>query len=378
MTTRRAASVLGRMLALTVAVFAILSWKGGQDQPLAIIAYVHGNGADVNGSAVKSLTHINFSFLRFKAKELVVGGSRDSMAIAKLVALKNKNPKLKILLSVGGWGGCEPCSEIFSTAQGRGAFAASAKRIIEQFGADGIDLDWEYPAIEGYPGHRFVPEDRHNFTLLVQALRDVLGSTKEITFAIGGFTECLMNSVEWDQVMPVVDKVNVMTYDLVNGFSTTTGHHTPLYSCPGQVESVDHAVRVLDSLGVPRQKIIIGAAFYARVWENVEPKNDGLFQQGKFKSYVGFKQLEDYFAAHSASKTFWDSTAQAPYAYDSTDRLFATYDDERSVALKTQYARDHGLGGIMFWELSGDRATGGLLDAIVQTAQAGPGPSGLR
>src|SRR5690349_22776137 len=72
----------------------------------------------------------------------------------------------------------------------------------------------------------------HNFTLLIQALRTTLGDKYEISFAAGGFTKFLTQSIEWNAVMPFVDRVNLMTYDLINGYSTVTGHHTPLYSTP--------------------------------------------------------------------------------------------------------------------------------------------------
>jgi GH18 family chitinase len=62
-----------------------------------------------------------------------------------------KKSFLKVILSLGGWGGCKTCSEVFSTEEGRKEFAQSAKDLCEKYKTDGIDLDWEYPAIEGYP-----------------------------------------------------------------------------------------------------------------------------------------------------------------------------------------------------------------------------------
>ncbi|WP_425476409.1 hypothetical protein [Paraflavitalea speifideaquila] len=44
--------------------------------------------------------------------------------------------------------------------------------------------------------------------------------------------------------------------------------------------------------------------------------------------------------------------------------MLATFDDSRSLALKTKYAIDKGLNGIMFWELTLDQPEDGLLDAI--------------
>ncbi|HTY57607.1 MAG TPA: glycosyl hydrolase family 18 protein, partial [Bacteroidota bacterium] len=224
--------------------------------------------------------------------------------------------------------------------------------------------DWEYPVVEGYPGHRHTPGDLHNFTLLVQELRRALGRKYELSFAAGGYADCILRSIEWPRVMPLVDRVNVMTYDLVNANSTVTGHLTPLFSSPDQKESADNAVRLLDSLGVAPEKIVIGAAFYARVWEGVRDSNNGLFQPGRFVRYVPYRDLGDYFGLNPGFRAFRDTVSGAPYSYSAARGLFATYDDPRSAALKTAYALKHHLGGIMFWEITGDLPLHGLLGSI--------------
>ncbi|MCR5887225.1 glycoside hydrolase family 18 protein [Hymenobacter sp. J193] len=335
---------------------------------VAIIAYYAGDSTSFRQYPTTKLTHIIYSFLHLKGSALAFDKPQDRATVKALVALKAKNPGLKIMLSLGGWGGCETCSSVFSTEKGRTDFALSVKEILSATRTDGIDLDWEYPAIVGMPGHRFTPEDRHNFTLLIQALRKTLGQQYEISFAAGGFTEALQKSIEWAQVMPLVNRVNLMSYDLVNGYSTTTGHHTPLYSTPTQVESVDRGVRFLDSVGVAPGKIAIGAAFYARIFSEVPAANHGLNQACKFKTTANYKQFGDSLSARHGFVTYWDSLAQAPFAYSKSRKEFASFDDKRSVQLKTQYVLNKKLGGIMFWELTGDQPQNGLLDAISQVA----------
>ena len=51
---------------------------------------------------------------------------------------------------------------------------------------------------------------------------------------------------------------------------------------------------------------------------------------------------------------FWDSKAMAPYLWSSNDRIFITYDNEVSIKYKTEYIREKGIGGIMFWEYTQD------------------------
>ncbi len=335
-----------------------------QNKPFNIIAYYSHGPEMVDSLPAEKLTHIIFSFCHLKGNKLAVDNSRDSVTIGKLVGLKQRNPNLKVLLSLGGWGGCKTCSDVFSTPKAIHEFSESVLALSKHFRTDGIDLDWEYPAIAGHPGHPFKTEDRQNFTTLVSDLRKTLGNKYEISFAAGGFQTFLDESIAWKEVMKMVDRVNLMSYDLVHGYSTVTGHHTPLFSTSAQKESAHNSIQYLKNIGVPAGKIVIGAAFYARVWEGVAPENNGLYQSGKFKMGINFKDFATKLSESNGYTHYWDDTAQAPYAYNASEKLFATFDDKRSITRKTQYVIDEGLDGIMFWELSHDTFNDGLLDAI--------------
>lgn len=361
------------LMFLSLFLFSFIKNTRKKEKPeLSVIAYYSGDRTEIDNYSVKKLTHIIYSFCHLKGNKLSVDNAGDSATIKKLVTLKKKNPGLKIFLSLGGWGGCEFCSPVFSTAAGRQEFARSVKDINDYFKTDGIDLDWEYPAIEGHPGHAYHANDKPNFTALVKALRNSLGEKHEISFAAGGFPKFLEQSIDWKEVMPLVNKVNLMSYDLVNGYSTVTGHHTPLYSTSSQRESADDAIRYLTSLGVPANKIVIGAAFYARTWENVENVNNGLYQSGKFKSFIAYNQFNKRLTAKEGFVFYRDTIAKAPYAYNAAKKTFATFDDYSSVQNKTQYAIDKGLNGIMFWELTLDKQSDGLLEAIDKVKKANP------
>lgn len=330
----------------------------------AVIAYYAGDGRDLDRYRWEKLTHVIFSFCHLSGDELAVSSARDSTAIRNLVALKGKYPHLKVLLSLGGWGGCETCSPVFSKAEGIARFARSVKALSETYATDGIDLDWEYPAIEGYPGHPYDPTDRVHFTQLVQALRKELGPDALVSFAAGGFRDYFDHSIDWGAVTPMVDYVNLMSYDMVGGYSTVTGHHTPLYANPRPEGSADFGVNYLVNLGVPAGKIILGAAFYGRVWGEVGPEQNGLYQTGVFKSFVPHHRFDSVLTAEKGFVFYRDTVAAAPYAYSAELHEFATFDDTVSLRAKTRYALENGLGGIMFWQLTDDRPDGSLLQAI--------------
>jgi len=332
--------------------------------PYKIIAYATGNAATIKQYPIDKLTHIIYSFLKIQNDTLTFRDSTQENTVRQLVALKQIYPQLKVMVSIGGWSGCSFCSDLFADTAHRQNFARTTAALFEQYNIDGLDLDWEYPAIEGYPGHKFDSSDKNNFTELIKALRRELGNDHLLSFAAGSFEKYLERSVDWDAVMPFVDFVNLMSYDLVGGYATVTGHHTPLQDyLPGQ-ESAAKAVNWLLDKKMPANKLIIGAAMYARVWENVPDSNHGLYQPGKFKRGVAFSDFTNYFSDTSGYKYYWDKKAKAPYQYSKAWQLFATFDDKRSIKAKTKFIRKQKLGGIMFWELAQDKKEDGLLNEI--------------
>ena len=334
-----------------------------------VIGYFAGRETMLDSFPIEKLTHLIFCFTHLKGNKIYVVNKKDTATLEKMVLLKKtKYPNLRIQISLGGWGGCYTCSEVFQTKKARKEFVASVKKLMNDFGIDGIDLDWEYPTIAGMPGHPYSQNDKNNFADLVKMLRKKLGKKKEISFAAGGFTHYINESIDWNKTMKYVNRVNLMSYDLVSGFATKTGHHTSLYSTPQQKQSMDNGVQLILSKKVNSLKIVVGAAFYGRVFEKVDSANNGLYQTGNFKNGASYRDFKKYFSTDSGFVYHWDSIAQAPFVYNSTKKLFATFDDSASINLKTKYAIEHNLNGIMFWQLADDAFfNNGLLDVIDET-----------
>jgi len=339
-----------------------ISCTNNSDIKPQVIAYYAGDEKSIDEFNLDGVDQIIYSFLHLKGNKLAVDNEVDSLTLLNVVNQKKKYPKLKVLVSLGGWGGCKTCSDAFSTEEGRVEFAISTANIIESFKADGIDLDWEYPGISGFPGHDYKPEDRENFTDLVVQLRKYMKEGDILSFAAGASTRFFENSVEWDKVMPLVDNVNLMTYDFYGSGSSKTGHHTALSSNEFQDRSAESSIEALINLGVNPKQIFIGGAFYIKTFKNVENINNGLNQNAEWnRSYnqMNFEDLKSNF------NFYWDSLANAPYAYDSINKIFATFDDHKSIKLKSQYALENNLGGIMFWQLMNDKKQNGLLKTMV-------------
>ncbi len=354
-------------LIFTVSIFSFY-FSVAQKNKIAVIAYYSGSPTMVDSFPIEKITHLIFSFGHLRGDSMFINNARDSSTIKKMVGFKKRNPTLKIMLSMGGWSACPDCSAVFADSAKRKIFAKSVKNLTDYFQTDGIDIDWEYPAVHGFPGHQFMPSDKQNFTRLMYELRQALGTKAEISFAAGGLKNHFDSCFEWKKVMQYCNRVNLMSYDLVSGYDTKSGHHTPLYATPEQNASVDYGVKYLEKLGVPANKIAIGAAFYARIFANTTDAGHGLYQPTKFFRGVSYRNFDSTFNKQNGYKKYWDNIAKAPYAYNASQKLFATYDDSASMHLKTKYAIDKHLNGIMFWQLGDDSFfKHGLLDVIDET-----------
>jgi chitinase len=329
-----------------------------------IIAYYSGKAKQINTYYDHQITEIIFSFSHLSGNRLTIDNKKDTLTIRALVALKKKNTRLKILLSLGGWGGCKTCSEVFSSDSGRMEFAESVLSLTNYFQTDGIDLDWEFPALAAYPEHPFNVEDKVNFTSLIKILRNRLGKSKEISVICAGVSPFLEGSLDLPDIVPYVDRINLMTYDLIGSKTHFSGHHTPLYSTSWQTASADHALQYLDSLKIPHKKICIGSAFYGREYLIINNQADGLNQPAVFQKFITMKDIRKEYTDKEGYITHWDSVAKAAYKYNDQNKIFITYDDERSVAAKVKYVKDKKLNGIFFWEMRLDLPKQGLMDVI--------------
>jgi chitinase len=307
---------------------------------------------------------LNYTF----SEEDSVDGTSDTPEMPlrgnfhQLQELKRLNPQIKIVMSLEG------PAELFAAAAqpaNRHAFVASCiQRFIKGKFADGIeapglfdgiDIDWEYPK----------EIDKLNFIALLGEFRRQLNTAAPnllLTVAMGD-NRATYRHLDMAAVSLYVDEVGIMNYDYSGPWSNRTGLIAPLYSSaedPEKGGDVDSTIRGYENAGVPTSKILLGIPFYAYSWNQVAQDNHGLFQLGEPSRidlpYNYIVSILDKFT------TYRDPKSMAPWLFDGT--TFWTYDDEISIGTKLKYAREHSLGGVMIWELSGDTTDGKLLKII--------------
>ncbi|KAI0442716.1 endochitinase [Xylaria telfairii] len=301
-------------------------------------------------------------------------GTNAYGCIKQLFKLKKTNRQLKVLLSIGGWTYSPGFAAAASSDATRQTFASSAVQLVKDWGFDGIDIDWEWPAND---------TDANNMVSLLSAIRKALDSYSAqyasnyhflLSVALPAGPDNY-NKMKLSQMNAAgVDQFNMLSYDYAGSWDTTAGHQANLYSDPSHPTdtpfSTDAALKAYIAAGVPANKIVLGLPLYGRAFENT----NGL---GQSFSGVGSGSWEngiwDYKVLPRSGTEIYDSVAGASYSYDSATKELVSYDNVDMVKRKVSYIQSKGLAGSMFWEASGDRTDSGSLISAAFNAQGGSG-----
>ncbi len=268
-------------------------------------------------------------------------------------------------------------------------FVSSLTNFMATRGYDGVDLDWE----------PLTAADTGQFTNLVNSLRSALNAFprhKLLTAAAGAYPPYgdppTAEYTMFASLQNQFDQINIMTYDLSGPYAGwVTWFNSPIYdggyhfpSSGGLVPSVDGAVGNFIASGVLAAKLGIGIAFYGDVWQGGAGTSTGGVTQPR-QSWTTAPSMNQspyntiMSGYYQSNLYYWDTDGQAAYLSISNanpaNDMFISYDDQRTCQSKVSYARNHGLGGVMIWELAQDHQNGqpdALLQAVKQ-ALATPG-----
>lgn len=310
------------------------------------------------------LTHINYAFANIGSDLKIALGypDVDPSNFTKLNALKQINPNLKTIISVGGWDWSGRFSDVALTDASRTTFADSCVNFIVQYGFDGVDIDWEYPVSGGLSTNVRRAEDKTNFTLLMQKLREkfdargVIDGKHYILSFAGASGSWYLNNIEPTKLMSYVDYANVMTYDIHGNWDTYTDFNAPLYTntdtSPQYKDSVDSGIKAWLNSGVPANQIVMGVPFYGYIYKAVTNSNNGLYQTYSGGNSISYANVVANYLNASGYVRYFHSQSLVPWLFNGS--TFITYEDEQSMGYKAQYIKTKGLGGAMIWELSQD------------------------
>jgi len=336
---------------------------------------------------------------RYEAAESV-DGQADTYeqplagSLNQLRKLQQKYPDLRASISLGGWNWSTYFSEAVRTQESRERFVASCIDLWlrgnlprlegEPQGGegvaagifDGIDLDWEWPGGNGHPDNVEHPDDKRNFTLVVQEFRAQLdaleretGREYTLSASLSHDPKIMRDSYE-PEVFDYLDFATVQGYDFTGSWRDITGHHAQLYA-PDQdpdQPSVDRAVRQYLDYGLPAEKLVLGIPGYGRGWRGVPPgpNGDGWLVEAEQPAEGGYGEATHAYETleQHPGERFFDRETGAAWIYDGDE--WWSYDTPEVVRRKGAYAVRHGLRGLVLWNLDMD-PEGELVAAMAES-----------
>lgn len=399
-TKLRFSSVVTRLkYCLFIVLFTSLS---AHAKPPVVASYYYGTGNPVAVSKLpaEKLSHVLYAFIALcgdnsganettrKAIDIACEGKapfsavlyNEKSAMAELAAfkaLKQEHPHLRVLPSFGGWTLSQPFHDMAKSDSARKHFVQSAVSLIAKHDVfDGIDIDWEYPGGGGntqavLKGAQAQNEKRV-FALLMKELRAGLQELQQLnereyllSAAVSGLAD-KTKAIDWQTTIKFMDYVFVMTYDFAVG-DGQAGHHANLFSTDKNTLSTEAMIDNLLNTGVPAHKLAVGVAFYGRGWNKSGWQGNGFDENSQSVStgsYV-YKALRK--SPPAGYEYGYDAQAQAAYFFNVHTQGFISFDDQRSVLAKAEWARSKGLAGLFSWQILQDN--GDLLEAMYQGMQ---------
>ncbi len=266
---------------------------------------------------------------------------------------------VKVLISLGGWGWDEAFAAIVAHPEAEDRYFHSVMEILDRFDYDGIDLDWEYPDTK---------DEVIGFERLTRRFRkalDNLGERKGRHMTLTMAASANPGTLKWldrDFLLETMDWINVMTYDFAGDWSDVAGHNAPLFASsrlqgrPRSIEAtMDYLIHDRD---LPPDRLAVGIPLYGRGFAVAEPYASTKGAPKKRTpggDYVRISRLES--DPNWVRK--WDDETRTPWLISKKEPAVIGYDDPRSVAIKTEWARKKGFRGVFFWQIHGDRMPDG-------------------
>ncbi|WP_255991816.1 glycosyl hydrolase family 18 protein [Chitinolyticbacter albus] len=355
--------------------------------PQRLVAYFpfwasYSHGAALSDAPVEALTHLVYAFGKLQADGTLQPGDffadqvririgadkqlyRGNYGLIPLV--KQRNPRLKVLLSVGGWNWSLHFSDVAADPVKRQRFIGSALDLARRHGFDGFELDWRFPVVGGHPQAGKRADDFSNFQRLLREMRAACQARRqacELALTASPGPEAVPAG-DWVALTRDADFISLIGTDFRGSWSGETGHKSPLFAPTGQ-PSIAAGIARLRQLGVPAEKLVLMLPAQASSWQGAPAINHGLGQPHKGSPWgtwdnekTGPSGIFTYrevlgMRADPAFIEHWDDVAQAHTLYRARDGLLLSYESERSLAGKLAWADDQNLGGIALWEVSSD------------------------
>ncbi len=329
-----------------------------------VLGYYPSWSTEVSPAAIRYelFTHLAHAFVTCTSEGLI--RTQGNLPSRELVERAHAGGT-RVLVSVGGAESGPLLSAAATSATARQQLVAGLRELVEKWGYDGIDLDWEFPQNAA---------ERDALTSLARELRSAIGRHRLlVTAQMGNDWGC--RYVDMEALRDVMDWVAVMTYDMHGPWSTHAGHNAPIHKSSEDPFEGCTSNTVTDYMNYwrlrgkwPAERLLLGIPCYGRGFR--AKLHAALPPNAKQhpRAYVPFREIATLL--QQGWKRHVDPIARVPWLESPDGRECLSYEDEKSARHKGEWARSQGFGGIFFWEITQDRVAP-TRHAIIEAARVG-------
>lgn len=258
-------------------------------------------------------------------------------------------------------------SAIAESASLRGKFADNIVLMINQYGFDGVDIDWETP----------YESEKLRYTQLMKIVYEKVKANNPNHLVTTAITGGMWQPPRYDLVnsKQYIDYINLMTYGMTNAsgqyqnalYKSTVNDNTEFKAGRTLISaSIDESVKFFkNTYDISYSKIIVGLAFYGMKQIRTFDQGTNTYSAWVKAESVYYNDIANNYLSNDLYIKKYDINAGVPYILKKDGTEFISYDNPRSILEKTAYVIDQNLAGVMFWEYGTD-TTKTLLEAIDQ------------
>ncbi|XP_029635829.1 chitinase-3-like protein 1 [Octopus sinensis] len=296
-------------------------------------------------------THIVFAHAEVRNGELSMTRGEDVKPYRQLATLKEKNPKLKILLSVK-----EGLFEFIVNYRGNlSGFFKQAIIFLKEYEFDGIELSVNNPKLV----------DKSSLSIFLLEFHEALlrevryKNRQKLLMSVSlPSTRTQLMTFDFSILRKVIDFATATTYDL-NTAPKKTCYHSPLHTGSGDNKffTVAGLVDFFIELGLPPSKLLWGLPTYGRSYRlhtvtqhGVKARSEEVGDPGPILRIKGLFTYEEVgMTLRNGAVRVYDERCCVPYLYDG--KLWVTFEDPESATEKALYFKDK-LAGVAIWNLT--------------------------
>lgn len=276
----------------------------------------------------------------------------------------------------------------------RTLFAQTLINTMNQFGFDGIDIDWEYPGVQGIGDNIVQRRDTDNYLKLLQLLRKLAPNARlSLAVPVAGLQGPNGRLNDMSLWLPYFDYLTIMTYDIFGTWGQTTGPNSPLSancSTNDNPWSIESSVKYFTSVGIPSNQILLGFPSYSYAYtvdyglisKKCPDGSTSYAYQPKSTTttcgnWIGVPSPNQYTYRELVTQGYLDPSNSAGFNFSTTDRstqtriiynptrkIFIETEDPTTARFKSSWAFKMGLAGVNMFDLKGDDLQSNLVNNI--------------